>query len=247
MIPPLLPDSTLLLFIAMHAEAESILKRLDLRPADSPDPSLSLRAWRGTINSRAIHLVTPGLDAREHVDLIGTIPAALSVHAAIKAFRPSLILNAGTAGGFSRFGHRIGDVCIGLGSISFHDRRVPLPGFDAVGRGRFTTPDASDLVARFNLKPARITTGDSLDMSETDAREINLGNHGELSVVKDMEAAAIALVAQLHDTPLLCIKSITDLCDIDHPTPDQFLANLRVATERLAERVEAVVRFLAGA
>ena len=53
--------------------------------------------------------------------------------------------------------------------------------------------------------------------------------------VKDMEAAAVADVARLLGVPMLAVKAITDLVDAHAPTPDQFLANLGVATAQLRE------------
>ena len=45
-----------------------------------------------------------------------------------------LVINAGTAGGFSRKGAAIGDAFISTG-IKHHDRRIAIPGFTGMRSG----------------------------------------------------------------------------------------------------------------
>ena len=47
-----------------------------------------------------MNLVTPGKCESHGVDNVGTVPAAVAVYAAVSAFKPDLVVNAGTAGGF---------------------------------------------------------------------------------------------------------------------------------------------------
>jgi 5'-methylthioadenosine nucleosidase len=86
-----------------------------------------------------------------------------------------------------------------------------------------------------------VTTGNSLDMPEEDEKNIRLLG-GE---IKDMEAAAVAWVAFLHDIPVFCVKAVTDLVDSGQPTPDEFLKNLRLATNNLCDGCERIILFLA--
>ncbi len=66
------------------------------------------------------------------------------------------------------------------------------------------------------------------------------------AVVKDMEAAAVAWVAELSKTPFLSLKVVTDLVDGGVLTQDEFLANLSTAATILQEKLLLVVDFVAG-
>ena len=46
------------------------------------------------------------------------------------------------------------------------------------------------------------------------------------ATVKEMEAAAIAWAAHFFNTPVLALKSITDIVDGDRPPQEEFLENL---------------------
>jgi nucleoside phosphorylase len=47
-------------------------------------------------------------------------------HAALQAFKPDLLISAGTAGGFKARGGEIGDVYISK-AVMHHDRRIAIP------------------------------------------------------------------------------------------------------------------------
>ena len=73
-----------------------------------------------------MNLIWPGKDPSSGVDSVGTISSALVTYAAIQSFKPDLIINAGTAGGFKSRGATVGDIFIASHS-AFHDRRIPIP------------------------------------------------------------------------------------------------------------------------
>ena len=60
------------------------------------------------------------------MDNVGTVPAALTAYLAIQAFRPDIVISAGTAGGFRSRGAAIADVFVSTGMVN-HDRRIPIP------------------------------------------------------------------------------------------------------------------------
>ena len=62
------------------------------------------------------------------------------------------------------------------------------------------------------------------------------------AVAKDMEAAAVAWTCEQTGTPFTALKVITDLVDHHTETAEQFLANLRVATDRLADAAQRARR-----
>jgi 5'-methylthioadenosine nucleosidase len=172
----------------------------------------------------------PGAHPRFGVDAIGSVPAALLTHAVISRFSPARLINAGTAGGFQSRGGAIGDVYLGASPVVFHDRRIALPGFEAMGVGSFPVESDAALAAKLGVKVGAVTTGDSLDATPEDLKRMNAsGAH-----VKEMEAAAVAWVCERHKVPLVLIKAITDLVDHHEDTADQFTRNYALAVQQLS-------------
>ena len=90
---------------------------------------------------------------------MGTVGAALTTYAAVIAIRPDVVITAGTAGGLRARGAAIADLYLAT-SFRHHDRRIPLPGFDAYGHGHvdaLPTPKVGprrDRAARRRCPPA---------------------------------------------------------------------------------------------
>ena len=127
-------------------------------------------------------------------------------------------------------------------AVMFHDRRVP--GDDAWGTqalGNYPVyAGAAELANSLGYKMGKVTTGSSLDMQPCDLQIIE-ENHGEL---KDMEGAAVAFVCSLFQTPILLLKSVTDLCDSGAETFEVFKKNLAQASQAIADANERVVKYL---
>jgi nucleoside phosphorylase len=164
----------------------------------------------------------------------------LQAYAALRSFAPTVVLNAGTAGGFERRGGRIGEVVAGNGRFVYHDRVIPIPGFDRYGPGEYAGADPAPLVHALGIRSGVVASGNSLDASERDRQFFD--QHAVIA--KEMEAASLAWVCGLYGVPFYALKSITDL--VDHPaaTAEQFLANLRAASENLAGAVVRAVDIL---
>jgi 5'-methylthioadenosine nucleosidase len=232
--------------MAMGGEAAPFLGRGDFQPlAASPDDAaygFQFHEGRLRVGGEQLIVAVAGRHARFGADSIGTIPAALLAHVAINRFTPRLVINAGTAGGFVRRGAAIGDVYVGDEVAVFHDRRIPLDGFRAMGLGHFPIHTPRRLAEAFGFKVGIVSTGDSLDCTDEDDRQMDaLG-----ASLKDMEAASIAYVCEHRKVPLLLLKSVTDLVDVrDHSTADQFLANYQAATQNLAQGLARVVEAFA--
>ncbi|MBL8916922.1 MAG: hypothetical protein JNM17_39830 [Archangium sp.] len=179
----------------------------------------------------------PGAHPRFGVDAIGSVTAALLTNAVINRFSPGRMINAGTAGGFASRGGAIGDVYLGSSPVVFHDRRIGLPGFEAMGVGSFPVECDAALAAKIGAKVGVVTTGDSLDATLEDLKRMDAsGAH-----VKEMEAASVALVCERHKLPLIIIKAITDLVDHHESTADQFTRNYALATVKLSEALSKAV------
>lgn len=173
------------------------------------------------------------------VDNVATIPAAVISYLAIGALKPDLTITAGTAGGFRAKGAAIGDVYLGT-SFAHHDRRIPLPGFDAYGVWAVPAHPAPSLATAASLKSGGVTTGNSLDWHEADIAAMQASG----AIVKEMEAAGIAWSAHLYGTPLIALKAVTDIVDGGVATADEFVANLAAATAALHDKLAVVLAWL---
>lgn len=235
--------STIVMIIAMQTEALPLVNKFQLsEDLNSVFPKgVPWVRFHGYYKDLHINIIWPGKDPLLGVDSVGTVSASLVTYASIQALQPDLIINAGTAGGFKAKGACIGDVFL-ASSVAFHDRRIPIPVFDLYGvglRDAFSTPN---ILKELNLKVGKLSTGDSLDMSQQDEASIIAND----ATIKDMEGAAVAYVADLLAVPALFVKAVTDIVDGDKPTPEEFLENLAAVTAALDLAVTDVVDFING-
>jgi nucleoside phosphorylase len=174
-------------------------------------------------------------------DLVGCEAASVATLSAIQRLHPDIIINSGTCGAFRANGAEIAEVYIGNG-VMFHDRRVP--GDDAWGTqslGNYPVWEGSTQLAQaLGFKMGKVTTGSSLDMQPCDFSIIQ--QHG--GELKDMEGAAVGFVCSLFKTPILYVKSVTDLCDGGAETFEEFSRNLHHACETLKNANERIIEFL---
>lgn len=183
----------------------------------------------------------PGKCPRFGVDCVGTVPAALAAYAALSALRPDLLLNAGTAGGFRARGGAVGDVYISSAS-RHHDRRIEIPVFDAYGVWEAQAAPAAKLAQALGFKLGLVSSGNSLNCSEQEREALDAcGAH-----VKEMECAAIAIVAAFFKTPFFAVKAITDIVDGDRVSADEFGENLAAAAAALGAALPRVIAHVAG-
>mgnify|MGYP000633281214 CR=1 FL=1 len=211
--------------VAMAAEAKPLIQHFGLMHQGGRFGQAPSQVYQGNYKNIEITLVTNGKDADTGFDYIGE-PTPWN--------GTDIIINAGTAGGFASKGAKIGDVYLSHKYIVFHDRRVDIPGWNRMGQWYFPCIDSDEIARLGGFKQGICTTGSSLDMTEDDAEQTG----GE---VKDMEAAAVAWVAQLYKTPILCVKAITDLVGADRPTAQQFDDNLSMATQKLKDACFKIV------
>jgi 5'-methylthioadenosine nucleosidase len=224
------------LIMAMAKEAKPVIHRLKLAEMPPPwNPKLPMRLYQGTICGLTVTLTLCGKDPVHGVDLVATQPAALAAFLTLEHLHPDLIINAGTAGGLQAMGAAIGDVYLGHDKVFFHDRRIPVKGFDRYGSGGYDCRDFRALVLNAGLKTGRISTGNSLDTTE---RDMEIMRTHQIAV-KDMEAAAIGWVASLFNVPVMYLKAITDWVDHHEETAAQFNRNFALALENLTLAVTA--------
>lgn len=230
----------IILYIAMQEEAAAIISALNLEPNLQLLPqALPMQAYTGEDSYNQYLLITAGNSRAYGVNNVGTEPASVGLSAALEVFAAECVINAGTAGGFASKGAQIADVFLGKSPLCYHDHRIPLGHYEAYGIGRYPCVDSTNLTCLLNVKQGNISTGNSLDMNTDDLERL----HNNQADCKDMEAAALAWVAELYNVPFLPIKVITDLIDNQQDnTAEQFLQNLTQANLALKD---AVLRLLA--
>ena len=226
----------------MEQEARPFVEHLGLSQVEGFFPSHSpFLAFEGTSGACNVTVITFGKDQiyGTGVDNVGTVPSSLATFLALQKKPFDLVLNAGTCGGFQRKGLGIGNVVLTTG-VANHDRRIPIPGFDAFGVGKLTTLDPSKMADALGYKTGICTTGNSLDKVEKDD-ELMLANDAS---VKDMEAGAIAWICKMCNFPYLGVKVVTDIVDGGVPTQEEFLANLSAAAQSLQAALPKVLEYV---
>ncbi|MEM7285928.1 MAG: 5'-methylthioadenosine nucleosidase [Actinomycetota bacterium] len=222
-----------LVVIAMEAEAAPVRAALGLAgDGEQLHPAFPARLWRGPRAAVAVN----GADPRFGVDSIASQPAVTTTLHAVEAVRPSIVISAGTAGGFEARGGAITSTYLADRCV-FHDRRVAIPGFDRYGDGDYPVADLAAIAATLGFGTGTVTTGNALDAPDQDMAKM----HGTDAVAKDMEAAAVAWTCERLDVPFTALKVITDLVDHHEEAAEQFSRNLRRATARLADAVPALI------
>jgi 5'-methylthioadenosine nucleosidase len=237
------PVRKVLLVFAMEQEAGPLVESLSLSKVEAGLPALPAVVYQGRHADLEVMLVQNGKHPKFAVDCAGTVGGALTAYAAIQAFQPDLVINAGTAGGFAKRSPAasIGDAFI-CSAAANHDRRIPIPGFDVFGVGKLDLVAAPKLVAELGWKSGVVSTSNSLDHVPADDEQMEKNGAN----VKDMEAAAIADVCLSAGKPFLALKVITDIVDGDRPTQEEFLENLGKAAGALKAAVPRALSFIAG-
>ena len=225
---------------AMEAEGTPLAERLNLNDAVELHHSLPARVREGQVGEVDVFLVFNGRDPDHGVDRIGLEHAAVTTWVLLEKIKPQFLINAGTCGGFLSRGAKIGTTYLAGDDYLIHDHRIPLPGFDALGVSRIPARRYPAIEERLGLSTGPVSSGSSLDATEGERRFFEK----EGVVAKDMEAAAIARVADDLQTPLLTMKAVTDLVDHPEPAQDAFLRNLRSTTSRLTDHMEHLVRWI---
>lgn len=230
----------ILLVMAMEHEALPLIQSLELQKQAPFHENLPQEIFYKKRGKTDLWLVVNGKDILHKTDCVGSQPAVLSTCLGIRAFSPDLVVSLGTAGGRYMQGGRVGDVYLSDTPVYFHDRIIPIPGFDAYGNGGYQAIDVSQMAKDLKLKQGTFSSGDSLYHScET---QKNFDAHG--AVIKEMEAASVAWVAQMFKIPFFGIKVISDLIDTDLPAGEQFLKHFDRAAERLKDKTIAILDYL---
>lgn len=227
---------------ALKFEADPIIQRFGLKEVEGFfDERLGLQIFAKE-NSSAFCLVLFGKCKRNNVDRIGSQFASLAAWETIRLIKPNIIISAGTAGGFKARGANIGDVFLSDKHIFFHGRHIPVPKYQTFAKGEFPVFGDIKLSGTTKLKKGIVSSGDSIPTNPLDNQLMaELGTDA-----KDMEAAAIAEVAQTTGTHVLALKCISDFVDIERETHMQVRDNFRLALSNLTDCLEEIITLNIG-
>lgn len=229
------------ILMAMQAEAQPIIDSLQLQEnTHALRAELPMRCYQKQVGTIQLSIVVAGIDERHGVDNIGSEAATLMAYEVITQLKPSLLISAGTAGGFAKRGASIGTIYVSEEHFVYHDRHVPLDGFQQSSVGKYPAAKVSRLAKNLHLKTGVISTGSSLEKSDKDIIVIDAHD----AVAKEMEAAGIAWVAMLFKVPMMALKSITNLLDEDNQSEQEFVNNLDYASQCLHDKILQMIDYL---
>lgn len=237
------PIRKIALLFAMHEEASPVIEALGLTLDQAlHDGDLPFVSYSGQVGELRLSITVSGHDPRFRVDNIGPVAATLMSYTTIDRFAPDLMISAGTAGGFAQRGAEIGTVYLSDDRFVFHDRVVPLPGFDESAVGHYPALNVRRMARELALPTGVVSSGSSLQKQPRDVAVIE--SFG--AVAKEMEAAAAAWVCMLKGTPFVALKSITNLLDQPGESETHFVENLARASESLQQQLSRVLAYLQG-
>lgn len=177
----------------------------------------------GTMKGKDVVLLRSG---------IGKVNAAMSTAILLQEFKPDVVINTGSAGGFDPNLH-VGDIVISS-EVRHHDvdvtafgyeyGQVPQmpPAFKADEKLMKIAADCAKRINEIQVVKGLIATGDSF-MSDPERVESIRHKFQDLQAV-EMEAAAIAQVAHQFNIPFVIIRALSDIAGQESNISfDQFL------------------------
>jgi 5'-methylthioadenosine nucleosidase len=232
---------SILIIITMPKEADPLIESLKmLQLKDAIDHHIPAKIYTIKKNNSDVFLAVGDNCPRYNVPRVGTQAAAILAWETMRTFTPNVIINVGTAGGFKINGATIGDIYLSNESIKYHDRNFnpKKPSFVDYAFGNYPCIDLKPIANILGLKDGLISTGNNFYHT---AEEYDIMVQNGI-VAKEMEAAAIAEVAQLRQVPFAALKGITDLID-SQDSAQQFVDNFKIVTEKLAEKTEDIINY----
>lgn len=231
------------LIFAMEEEASPLVAKIGLRQKRPCWPHhYPLECYEGKIQCVRITLVYSGSDPRHGVSNVGPVAATFGAVVALQTLAPDILISCGTAGGFASGGSKVGSVYVSRDHCIFHDRKIPLPGYDSAGIGYFPVTNTAGMAAALGLRSGIISTGSSLLLHDGDIDFMLLHR----AAAKEMEAAAVAWVSQQLHFEFFAVKSITNLLDLPESSQKQFSNNFGIAVAALTDSIESVIHFCVG-
>jgi len=222
---------------AMDEEIELLLANMENKDEEIVANS---RFIRGTLSEKQVVLLKSG---------IGKVNAAMGATIMMEKFAPTLLINTGSAGGFSEK-LDVGDIIISsevvhhdvdVTSFDYAYGQVPgLPETFTADERLVTIAEATVKEMGINYEVGLIATGDSF------MEEVRKVTHAKENfphmLAAEMEAAAIAQVSYQYDTPFVIIRALSDIAGKNSSI--SFDAFLEKAASHAAQLIMKVVKSL---
>lgn len=183
---------------------------------------------------------------------IGKVASALATALLIQHFKPTAVINTGSAGGFDPE-LNVGDIVIST-EVRHHDVDVTAFGYEmgqvpqmppafAAHPELISAAEQSIQALGFcNTKKGLIATGDSFICDP--ARITIIRQQFPTMLAVEMEGAAIAQVCHMLKTPFVVIRSLSDIAGKE--SPQSFEAYLEVASKNSSAMVLELLQRLNG-
>lgn len=195
----------------------------------------------GMMNGKEVILLRSG---------IGKVNAAMSTSILLHQFKPDVVINTGSAGGFNPE-LKVGDVVISS-EVRHHDVDVTIfgyeygqvpqmpPAFLADERLITIAEECAKEIEEIQVVKGLVATGDSF-MHDPERVEFVRGKFPELQA-SEMEAAAIAQVAYQFGVPFVIIRSLSDIAGKESNISfDQFLETAALHSAKLVMNIVKTV------
>jgi len=172
----------------------------------------------------------------------GKIAAAASTEYAIAAWRPHLLINLGTCGGIAGRIPR-GETLVVTRTLAYDIEEAMGDSVEAI-RAYTTDIDVRWLDAVLPEAPRTPLVSGDRDLRPVDLEHL-VGRYD--AVAADWESAAIAYVASRRGTPLVIVRTVSDLVDTTHgetigDLPRFEQASTSIMRTLLLEHLPAIVR-----
>lgn len=178
---------------------------------------------------------------------IGKVSAAAMTSYMIMNYKPTLIINIGSAGGLDE-SLQLGDMVVAT-MCAYHDFDIRAFGHEmSYEKGWYVFKTESEIIKKIhtlsipNLHCGPMVCGDQFISERYLFEQMRSRYHGVLAT--DMESTAIAHVASLHNTPWVIARAISDLVfdDDNHMAFEEFL---KLASQQSATLVSQLITLLA--
>ncbi|MGE6259493.1 5'-methylthioadenosine/S-adenosylhomocysteine nucleosidase [Heyndrickxia sporothermodurans] len=191
----------------------------------------------GKMNNKEVILLRSG---------IGKVNAAMSTAILIHQFKPDVVINTGSAGGFNP-ALKVGDLVIST-EVRHHDVDVTIfgyeygqvpqmpPAFIADEKLIAAAEEGAKHIEGIKIEKGLVATGDSF-MNDLERVKFVRDKFPQLQAA-EMEAAAIAQVAHQFNVPFVIIRSLSDIAGIESNISfDQFLETAALNSANLVMNI----------
>jgi len=198
----------------------------------------SVQFTEGKLHGKDITLLKSG---------IGKVNAAMATSILMERFKPSHVINTGSAGGFST-NMQVGDVVVG-NEVVHHDVDVTafnyeygqVPNMPATFQADHKLMQMTEKIVEqlmLNYETGLIATGDSF---MNDPKQVeSVKELFPTMIAVEMEGAAIAQVCYQYKIPFIIIRALSDIAGSESPVT--FQEYLQLAARNAANIISEIVK-----